>query len=175
MATFEERPTWIAESNRLYRPFARKFPKQWTVWKTILPSPIETESFWPWPTFWAVSNQIVKVSIGNFNTFDFSVVFGVLKATSGSTDWDNVSTGNKIQVFAQILYGYGYWGPFALEYEASKVDCGLSDLERTLYEYGYVTDYDRAALDPKIGGYFTSELNSAIKENLYCLVIKKLH
>ena len=100
------------------------------------------------------------------------MVFGVLKATSGSTDWDSVSTGNKIQVFAQILYGYGYWGPFALEYEASKVDCGLSDLERTLYEYGYVTDYDRAALDPKIGGYFTSELNSAIKENLYCLVIK---
>ena len=100
----------------------------------------------------------------------FSVVFGVLKATAGSTDWEAVSTGNKIQVFAQILYGYGYWGPFALEYETSRVSCGLSDLERTLYEYGYVTDYNRSDLDPTIGKYFTSELNSAIKENLYCLV-----
>ena len=92
------------------------------------------------------------------------MVFGVLKATAGSTDWEAVSTGNKIQVFAQILYGYGYWGPFALEYETSRVDCGLSDLERTLYEYGYVTDYNRSDLDPTIGKYFTSELNSAIKE-----------
>ena len=105
-----------------------------------------------------------------FNNCLFSVVFGVLKATAGSTDWEAVSTGNKIQVFAQILYGYGYWGPFALEYETSRVDCGLSDLERTLYEYGYVTDYNRSDLDPTIGKYFTSELNSAIKENLYCLV-----
>ena len=71
----------------------------------------------------------------------FSVVFGVLKTTGASTDWNDVSNGNKIQVFAQILYGYGYWGPFALEYEESSVDCGIPDFEKTLLEYGYVTDY----------------------------------
>jgi len=115
----------------------------------------------------AISNRDkVILALANF----LGMVFGVLKATAGSTDWEAVSTGNKIQVFAQILYGYGYWGPFALEYETSRVSCGLSDLERTLYEYGYVTDYNRSDLDPTIGKYFTSELNSAIKENLYCLV-----
>ena len=98
------------------------------------------------------------------------MVFGVLKATAGSTNWADVSTGNKIQVFAQILYGYGYWGPFALEYEASRVDCGLTDVERTVYEYGYITDYSVANLNPTIGTYFTSELNAALKENVYCLV-----
>ena len=98
------------------------------------------------------------------------MVFGVLKATSGSTNWADVSTGNKIQVFAQILYGYGYWGPFALEYENSRITCGTYDLERVLQEYGYVTDYSKTTLDPRIGSYFTSELNAAIKENLYCLV-----
>ena len=98
------------------------------------------------------------------------MVFGVLKATSGSTNWADVSTGNKIQVFAQILYGYGYWGPFALEYENSRISCGQYDLERVLQEYGYVTDYSKTTLDPTIGVYFTHELNAAIKENLYCLV-----
>ena len=117
-----------------------------------------------------MNDAIWRIFTKNIVNCLFSVVFGVLKATAGSTDWEAVSTGNKIQVFAQILYGYGYWGPFALEYETSRVDCGLSDLERTLYEYGYVTDYNRSDLDPTIGKYFTSELNSAIKENLYCLV-----
>ena len=100
------------------------------------------------------------------------MVFGILKATAGSTNWADVGTGNKIQVFAQILYGYGYWGPFALEYENSRVDCGVYDLDRVVQEYGYVTDYSKTNLDPKIGVYFTSELNAAIKENLYCLVKK---
>ncbi len=49
------------------------------------------------------------------------MVFGIAKATGGTTNWEEVSDGNKIQVFAQILYGYGYWGPFALEYESAKV------------------------------------------------------
>ena len=98
------------------------------------------------------------------------MVFGILKATGAATNWIDVSAGNKIQVFAQILYGYGYWGPFALEYEASNVDCGIYDFENALSEYGYVTDYYKANLDPAIATYFTTELNGAIKEKLYCLV-----
>jgi hypothetical protein len=98
------------------------------------------------------------------------VVFGIFKATSGALDWNAVSPGNKIQVFAQILYGYGYWGPFALEYEKSIVDCGTFDLERALAEYSYVTSYQSGNLNPTIATYFTTELNGKIKENLYCLV-----
>ena len=98
------------------------------------------------------------------------MTFGILKATGGSTDWDQVSNGNKIQVFAQILYGYGYWGPFALEYETSTVDCGVHNFEDALTEYSYVTQYHKDNLDPIIGTYFTTELNGKIKENLYCLV-----
>ncbi len=100
------------------------------------------------------------------------VVFGVLKATAGSTNWEDVSTGNKIQVFAQILYGYGYWGPFALEYEKSRVDCGLYDLKSVLDEYGYVVHYEPSNLDATIASYFISELNGAMKEKLYCIVIR---
>ena len=98
------------------------------------------------------------------------MVFGIFKATNGALDWNAVSSGNKIQVFAQILYGYGYWGPFALEYEKSTVDCGTFDLERALAEYSYVTSYQSGNLNPTIATYFTTELNGKIKENLYCLV-----
>ena len=103
--------------------------------------------------------------------FLFPVVFGIIKTAPPGTSWDDVSDGNKIQVFAQILYGYGYWGPFALEYENSRVDCGALDFEATLNEYGYVTDHHGYnSLDPILANYYIAELNSKIKENLYCLV-----
>ena len=111
----------------------------------------------------------LKVYISKFLVV-FSVVFGVLKTTGAATDWNQVSNGNKIQVFAQILYGYGYWGPFALEYEDSFLTCNSFNLDEALEEYSYVTNYDRASLNPVIASYFTTELNGKIKENLYCLV-----
>jgi hypothetical protein len=115
----------------------------------------------------ATSNRDkVILALANF----LGMVFGIFKATSGALDWNAVSPGNKIQVFAQILYGYGYWGPFALEYEKSTVDCGIFDLERALAEYSYVTSYQSGNLNPTIGTYFTTELNGKIKENLYCLI-----
>jgi len=114
----------------------------------------------------AISNRDkVILALANF----LGMVFGVLKATAGSTNWEDVSTGNKIQVFAQILYGYGYWGPFALEYEKSRVDCGLYDLKSVLDEYGYVVHYEPSNLDATIASYFISELNGAMKEKLYCI------
>jgi len=115
----------------------------------------------------AISNRDkVILALANF----LGMVFGILKATGGSNDWENISNGNRIQVFAQILYGYGYWGPFALEYEDSFVDCGNDNLEEALAEYSYVTQYQSDNLDPVIGTYFTTELNGKIKENLYCLI-----
>merc|ERR1712051_432901 len=116
----------------------------------------------------AISNRDkVILALANF----LGMVFGILKVDGvPSWDWDQVSNGGKIRVFAQILYGYGYWGPFALEYEPSRVDCGTLDFEATLNEYGYVTDHHGYnSLDPILANYYIAELNSKIKENLYCL------
>jgi len=115
----------------------------------------------------AIANRDrVILALANF----LGMVFGVMKTTGLATSWDDVSDGNKIQVFAQLLYGYGYWGPFALEYENSRVDCGELDFEATLNEYGYVTDHHGYnSLDPILANYYIAELNSKIKENLYCL------
>lgn len=132
--------------------------------RTVIPTTIESVE-----KDIAISNRDkVILALANF----LGMVFGVLKATAGATDWAQVSNGNRIQVFAQILYGYGYWGPFALEYEDSFVDCGNDNLEEALAEYSYVTQYQRDNLDPLIGTYFTTELNGKIKENLYCLISK---
>jgi len=115
----------------------------------------------------AISNRDkVILALANF----LGMVFGILKTTGGATDWNEVSDGNKIQVFAQILYGYGYWGPFALEYEDSYLTCNSLNLDEALEEYSYVTNYNRASLNPVIASYFTTELNGKIKENLYCLI-----
>ena len=86
------------------------------------------------------------------------------------TDWSQVSAGARLQIIAQLMYGYGYWGPFALEYEPARIDCNLEDLEKTIYEYGYVSDYKRSTADPLIASYYVTEYNGKIKENLYCLV-----
>ena len=59
------------------------------------------------------------------------------------------------------IFSSDYWRPFALEYKTRRVDCGLSNLKRTLYKYGYVIDYNRSDLDLTIGKYFTSELKMA--------------
>ena len=100
----------------------------------------------------------------------FLVVFGVLKTTGNNWNFEDLGTGDRIQVIAQILYGYGYWAPFAFEFEKARVDCGAHDLEKTLTEYGYVTDYNFNSLDPILNSYYVEELNSKLKENLYCLV-----
>ena len=42
----------------------------------------------------------------------------------------NPPESNQILVLAQLLYGYGYVGPFALEYEKTALDCGLFDYEQ---------------------------------------------
>ena len=36
---------------------------------------------------------------------------------------------NQILVLAQLMYGYGYVTPFALEYEKGPLTCGLHDYE----------------------------------------------
>ena len=48
----------------------------------------------------------------------------------GLTMFMSLPESNQILVLAQLLYGYGYVGPFALEYEKTALDCGLFDYEQ---------------------------------------------
>ena len=85
-------------------------------------------------------------------------------------DWGDPIPGSPflpIQFFAQLLYGYGYWGPFFLEYEKSTVDCGAYDLDLALEDIFYSTSFE---LDPAFGNYITTEFNGKIKENFNCLI-----
>jgi hypothetical protein len=40
--------------------------------------------------------------------------------------------GDKIEVAAQFLYGYGFVTPFVFEYEKPTINCGTRDLEIAL-------------------------------------------
>ena len=91
-------------------------------------------------------------------------VFGTNNSTA---DWNE---GNIIQFFSNIVAGYGYWGRYALELQDSEVKCGPQDLERTLVEYSRITNYKSGSFDSTVGAHFANELNTKIKENLYCLI-----
>ena len=43
-------------------------------------------------------------------------------------------------VIAHLSYGYGYAGPWLLEFEEANVNCGLEDLEQVLSEYNFLND-----------------------------------
>ena len=47
---------------------------------------------------------------------------------SGNPNFGELTFGEQVQVSAQALYGYGYWGPFLLEFEEARLDCGEYDL-----------------------------------------------
>ena len=70
---------------------------------------------------------------------------------------------------AQIAYGYGYSGRFALEVESSQLECGLPDFERALDEYSKITD-PNSNLNPMMKRLLSNELKDVIQENLNCLL-----
>ena len=45
------------------------------------------------------------------------MAFGIAAGASGNPNTKEWSQAERIQVTAQALYGYGYWGPFLLEFE----------------------------------------------------------
>ncbi len=59
-----------------------------------------------------------------------TVLFGLAAATEGEVELGRLDTGPQIQVAAELLYGYGYWGPFLLQFEDARLDCGTYDLVR---------------------------------------------
>lgn len=100
--------------------------------------------------------------------------FGVLSNSNGPdglTTFNSLSEGNQILVLAQLLYGYGYVGPFALEYEKTAIDCGLFDYEQVEYEYSFI-DHGYSE-DPAVLRYFTTEAANAYKKALYCITSRK--
>lgn len=70
-------------------------------------------------------NEILKKSF-------FTAYFGVLLGLRGIFTPSSVALGDKIQAGAQALYGYGYVIPFALEYEANRLDCGVRDFDKAI-------------------------------------------
>ena len=59
-----------------------------------------------------------------------AVVFGMAAGAEGNPNKSEWTEAQSIQVTAQALYGYGYWGPFLLEFEEKTLDCGVEDLGR---------------------------------------------
>ena len=53
----------------------------------------------------------------------------------GLTTFMNLPEGQQILVVAHLMYGYGYVGPFALEYEKTALDCDLFDYEQVCYQF----------------------------------------
>ncbi len=137
----------------------------------------------------AVGNRD-KVILGLANLF--GSLFGVALATEGNPNLGEITRGQRTQVAAQVLYGYGYWGPFLLEFEEARLDCNKYDLETALAEFGFLTDMatnygylenygsggdPRAHLndvtEPAVLQYYAVELNHAMKRALYCIVSRK--
>jgi len=100
--------------------------------------------------------------------------FGVLSNSMGPdglTTFINLPESNQILVLAQLLYGYGYVGPFALEYEKTALNCGLFDYEQVEYEYSFI-DHGYSE-DPAVLKYFTTEAANAYRKALYCITSRK--
>ena len=58
------------------------------------------------------------------------MAFGIAAGANGNPNTKEWSQAERIQVTAQALYGYGYWGPFLLEFEEKSLSCGQEDLVR---------------------------------------------
>ena len=56
------------------------------------------------------------------------MAFGIAAGAGGNPNTKEWSQAERIQVTAQALYGYGYWGPFLLEFEEKSLPCGQEDL-----------------------------------------------
>ncbi len=74
-----------------------------------------------------------------------------------------------VQASAQALYGVGYVIPFALEYEANRLSCGLRDFDEAFEEFAFI---ERPAEGTPIAllTYYTTKLNHEIKRKVGCIV-----
>jgi len=112
----------------------------------------------------------ILLALVNFLGATFGVLLNSM-GPDGLTMFMNLPESNQILVLAQLLYGYGYVGPFALEYEKTALDCGLFDYEQVEYEYSFI-DHGYSE-DPAVLSYFTTEAANAYKKALYCITSRK--
>lgn len=139
-----------------------------------------------------VSSNRDKIILGLANLF--GMIFGVRSAIGDSQRTDGginqLGFGDQLQVAAQVLYGYGYWGPFLLELEEARLSCGVYDFDSVLAEYGFLTEMASTygylneysggnprnqltdITEPHVLIYYVTELNHAIKRALYCITSK---
>ena len=87
-------------------------------------------------------------------------------------DFDREWNANFIQFFAQLAYGYGYWGQYKELEFTSLVKSGLNDMNMVLEEYKEVTDFKNSKLNPTLSTILSYEINEKIKKTLYELISK---
>ena len=87
-------------------------------------------------------------------------------------DFDREWNANSIQFFAQLAYGYGYWGQYKELEFTSFVKCGLNEMNMVLEEYNEVTDFKNSHLNPTLSSVLSLEINENIKKKLYELISK---
>ena len=87
-------------------------------------------------------------------------------------EFDSKSLGNNVQFWAQVLYGYGYWGRYTgiTDYlKFGKVTCNYEGVDLVIAEYVNIfKDCDK--LDSNMADLFAKELNRKIRKNLHCLL-----
>ena len=87
----------------------------------------------------------------------------------GGSTFSQLAAGDKIQVVAQVMYGFGYSRPYMDLYQDPRVSCGLKDYEAALEEFEFL-EYPDFSTDVGILSYYASEFNHQLKLDLHCLV-----
>ena len=96
-----------------------------------------------------------------------------VKAKKNTPLEGKANPGNYMQIYAQTLYGYGYFARYALEFELNPLACDIEDLESALSEYKNVISFPRGKMNSNLATFVTMELHEKIKENLYCLFSRR--
>ncbi|CAB4064413.1 unnamed protein product [Lepeophtheirus salmonis] len=128
--------------------------------------------------------NIRKAFIGTMNLF--GALFGIRGAIGDNLSPDftlkQLSFGDQLNALSQAMYGFGYVGPFYLELEEARLDCGLSDFDNALREYAYVTDFSTtyghsytgsSDTDPHLLTYYVIKMKHALKRSIYCITSRK--
>lgn len=111
-------------------------------------------------------------------------ISGGLGVTAGAT---SPTTAVVLGWLAQHTWGYGYWGPFLLDFEELDPGCGVEDFNKVLGDYSFVTslyttygkDLQAGAYSshhpddrPELRAYYLSEFGRKAKHALHCITSK---
>jgi len=142
----------------------------------------------------AIQEARADIIQGTSDTNRDKAITGVaclLGAVSGGLDvTDGVSSptvGVVLGWLAQHTWGYGYWGPFLLDFEELDPGCGVEDFNSVLADYSFVTSlystygsqldsgaYTSGHPDdrPELRAYYMSEFGRKAKLALHCITSK---